>query len=124
MKARPGIHYVLIEPDQQSMYWVFPEEPVHVFERLRRSWIIVWRARPHVPILEGAPLPSSTRPAEANAKYMSTFFRPWTLLHHCSGRHRSSAGSLPQNGDNSSIPHLSMLGLQHRLAGSTAAAAP
>ena len=36
--------------------------------------------RPHVVVIEGLKLPSSSRESGYNAQYCSLFFRPWTLL--------------------------------------------
>ena len=80
MILRPGVHFKVIEPMNTS-YYTFPKEPVHIYDTLRNSWVIVRRNRPIVPVLEGVPLPSPAKPAEENAKYFSVFFRPWTLLH-------------------------------------------
>ena len=78
-KAVPGVHYVVLEPGAADDYVTFPRTPVDVFGELRHCWVIARRPRPYVPVLEGVPLPSPTRTREDNAKYMSVFFRPWTL---------------------------------------------
>ena len=92
-KVLPGVHYVVVENDGDE-YFTFQNTPYHIFGVLRHSWVITRRPRPHVPILEGVPVPSPAKPAEDNAKYFSLFFRPWTL-------------HAPRDG----IPHLAQLGL-------------
>ena len=79
MKIVPGIHYVVVEPNADDTYFTFPTSPRSIYDLLRNCWILTRRARPHVPVLEGAKLPSQTAGDEYNAKYMSVFFRPWTL---------------------------------------------
>ena len=93
-KVLPGVHYQVIEPLGEE-YFTFPTEPEKVFGRIRHNFVIVRRRIPHVPLLEGAPLPSPVRAKEASAKYFSVFFRPWTLLD------RKHDG----------VPHLSLLGI-------------
>ena len=90
----PGVHYQVMEPTDEE-YFIFPAEPASVFGRLRHNFVIVRHRIPHVPLLEGAPLPSPTRAKEASAKYFSVFFRPWTLL----------------GGKHDGVPHLSLLGI-------------
>ena len=108
-KLLPGVHYkVREEAAEGDEYWVFPREPRAVFEVLRHSWAIVRRPRPFVPILENAALPSPSKPRQENAKYLSVFFRPWTLLSGTSAR--------------STTPHLATLGLHHLREGSASAA--
>ena len=79
MKAVPGVHYVVVEPGADDAYVTFPTTPAIVFAELRHCWVITRRPRPHVPIVEGVPLPSPSRTADENARYMSVFFRPWAL---------------------------------------------
>ena len=92
-KIVPGLHYVVREPQADDNYFTFPAEPHAIYKLLRHSWVLVRKSRPHVPALEGAPLPAASKGAEYNAKYMSVFFRPWTLH---SGTHE--------------VPHLRSLG--------------
>ena len=80
IKIMPGKHYHVVEPTDDDDYYAFPTSPAHVYEVLRHSWILERRRRPHVPVLEGVQLPSPSRSAEDNAKFLSVFFRPWTLL--------------------------------------------
>ena len=61
-KLSPGLHYRVIEPQNNGdEYWVFPREPKAVYEVLRHSWVIVRRSRPHVPVLQGAQVPSAAK---------------------------------------------------------------
>ena len=80
--------------------YTFDDDEAGVFSKLRNSWIIKKRFRPYVPILEGVAPPSPSKPAEDNAKYLSLFFRPWTL-----------GEATP------SIPHLARLGVPVQRAG-------
>ena len=77
--AKPGIHYVVVEPEDSS-YSTFPEEPKSTFEAFRHTWILVRKKRPDIVVIEGMKLPSPSRSAQDNAKYCSLFFRPWTNL--------------------------------------------
>ena len=86
---RPGLHYIVREPQANDDYVTFAPS----YANLRNSWVIVRRAGPHVPVLEGSPLPSPSRSKEENGKYFSLFFRPWTLV-----------DTRPD------VPHLSQLG--------------
>ena len=79
-KIVPGVHYEVKEPGDETSYFSFPAEPHHVYSQLRHMWVLERRNRPYVPVLEGAQPPAATKSAEYNAKYMSVFFRPWTLL--------------------------------------------
>ena len=79
LKATAGVHYVVVEPATDAEYITYPAAPAHVFQELRHTWVLTRRPRPYVPILEGVPVPSPTRTAEENARYMSVLFRPWTL---------------------------------------------
>ena len=90
---KPRDHYVVLERSD-ALYYTFPEEPTAIYGMLRHTWVIVRRNRPHVPILEGVPLPSSSRAAEENAKSFSIFFRPWTL-----------------DGHTLEVPHITRLGM-------------
>ena len=82
-KLSPGLHYTVIEPQNNGDdYWVFPREPKAIYETLRHSWVIVRRKRPHVPVLQGAKVPSATTSPNDSAKYFSLFFRPWTFGVH------------------------------------------
>ena len=76
---RPGVHYTVVPSnDTPPTYFVFPDhEKLTIF---RSAWILVRNRRPHVPVIEGCPLPSSDRQNDDAAKYCSVFFRPWTLL--------------------------------------------
>ena len=107
VKLRPGVHYVVKEiAAGEDEFYTFDREPHRIFDVLRNSWVIVRRPRPRVPVLEGAPVPSPSRSPEANAKYFSVFFRPWTLL--------------PKAGD---IPHLATIGF-YAAPGDTSALEP
>ena len=77
--AKPGLHYVVVEPED-STYFTFPEEPKSIYETFRLSWILVRKKRPDVVVIEGLKMPSPSRSAQENAKYCSLFFRPWTNL--------------------------------------------
>ena len=87
-KLRPGVHYKVIEPtrlggatrsggfaalsESITEYYTFPDEPF--LDTFRHMWVIKRRPRPYVPILEGVPLPSPTKPAEDNARYLFYVF--------------------------------------------------
>ena len=91
-KLVPGVHYIVKEPTSSDEYYTFSER----FPTLRHNWIIIRRRALLVPVLEGAPLPACNKSDEYNAKYLSLFFRPWTLIAE-EATH--------------SIPHLSRLGM-------------
>ena len=93
---KPGLHYVIIEPDANADYIAFPVEPVHIYNVFRHTWVLVRKKRPDVVVIEGLKMPRASRAAKENAKYCCLFFRPWTLL---SGDPR--------------IPNLALLGLPH-----------
>ena len=76
---RPGTHYTVLECPTKS-YYTFPETPERTYSVFRHAWVLVRNKRPYVPVLEGAPLPSTARSSDENAKYFSVFFRPWTLV--------------------------------------------
>ena len=90
--AKPGIHYVVVEPEAHE-YYTFPEHPADIYRVFRHAWVLIRKKRPDVVVIEGLKLPSSSRSDIENAKYCSLFFRPWTLL----------------NGD-TQVPHLALLG--------------
>ena len=73
VKIVPGQHYVVVEPNENSCYFTFPREPKNIYSLLRNCWVLSRRARPCVPVIEGAKLPSVVAGAEYNAKYMSVF---------------------------------------------------
>ena len=69
---RPGTHYTVLECPENS-YYTFPDKPERIYSVFRHAWVLVRNKRPHVPVLEGAPLPSSARSNDDNAKYFSVF---------------------------------------------------
>ena len=95
--AKPGVHYVVIEPEDTT-YSTFPEEPRQIFEIFRHSWVLVRKKRPDVVVIEGLKLPSLSRTAVENAKYCNLFFRPWTNL----------TGTAV-------VPHISLLGCNREM---------
>ena len=114
----PGTHYqVLEEHSAVDEYWTFPREPSSVFKHFRHTWVIVRRRRPFVPVLEGATVPSPSKPPLENAKYLSLFFRPWTFQ-----QAKGSFAARPARATPFSVPHIASLGLQHLQESSTSAA--
>ena len=82
---KPGLHYCILEPDDDADYHVFPAEPANIFETFRHAWVLERKKRPDVVVIEGLRMPRASRSRNENAKYCSLFFRPWTLL---PGNHR------------------------------------
>ena len=95
---KPGLHFVIVEPEADAEYAAFPSEPAHIFSPFRHSWVLVRKGRPDVVVIESLKMPRASRAAAENEKYCSLFFRPWTLL-----------GGSPQ------VPHLSFLALPHNI---------
>ena len=91
---KPGLHFVIVEPEAGAEYAAFPSEPAHIYSACRHSWVLVRKRRPDVVVIEGLKIPRASRAAAENAKYCSLSFRPWTLL-----------------GGNLEVPHLLFLGL-------------
>ena len=110
-QARPGEHYTVKEPSGNE-YHTFPDiKPLEIF---RHCWIIERRPRPVVPIIEGLPLPSLGKGKDYIGRYLSSFFRPWTLL---GDTERTALDDLFRECDQQQVPHLSLLGV---VAGSDA----
>jgi hypothetical protein len=76
---RPGVHYTVV-PSQKDPPAYFPFPDIPKLQAFRSAWVLVRNHRPHVPVVEGAPVPSSERLTDDGAKYCNIFFRPWTLL--------------------------------------------
>ena len=102
--AIPIVHYFVAEPTDvgaSQTYFTFPLEPKDTYAFFRHAWVLVRKPRPEVPVLEGIGMPRASGNPTYNAKYCSTFFRPWCLV-----------------GGSAEVPHLGLLGcaqetLQH-----------
>ncbi len=77
---KPGVHYTLIEPEDEDDYVAFPEEPESIYGTFRHAWVLVRKQRPDVVVIEGFRTSKASRSPTENAKYCCLFFRPWILL--------------------------------------------
>jgi hypothetical protein len=87
----PGLHYEVNDQvlSKQLDYIAFPQ--TEATSRYRNFWIMRRRQRPVVPCPEHTPLPKRGMKPEEKARILSTYLRPWSLLHE----HASAA-----------VPHL------------------
>ena len=72
-KFRPGIHYIVKEPNHWDDYHTSPQRPEEIYEVLRHTWVLKRRPRPCVPILEGIPVPAPTKSPEWNSRFFLLF---------------------------------------------------
>ena len=74
-----GTHYVVIEPNRDASYVVYPDAPETSI--VRHRWVLVRRVKLVVPRPKRTPMLRKCMEAEERALILSLYFRPWTLLH-------------------------------------------
>ena len=86
-------------------YGVFPPKPKAEYDILRHSWVFGRRKKPHVPVLQGAKLPSATTSPNDSARSFSLFFRPWIFgIQKVPGNAKGNENSTGAT----NIPHIAM----------------
>ena len=58
--AKPGVHFQAI-PSPTNEYFLFPEEPQHIYATYRHAWALVRKTRPDVVVIEGLKLPNPAK---------------------------------------------------------------
>ena len=79
---KPGRDFEVIEPTN-STYFTFPATPQKVYATFRHAWCLVRVCKPHVPVIEGVSLPRPGQISDHQWRYLSLFFRPWSLTNCC-----------------------------------------